>query len=149
MTLLITGGSVGSLQKAPYFGRTWGSGFPPPVSRPARGVKWLDAVSRSVYRASDEVEQEAWLARLDRAADRLELGSDARSRAADLFLSTLPEADRSKRATLAAALYVGCLVAGERRAQGEVADAAGVSRLTVQSRWKELMEEAGLEPPSW
>jgi transcription initiation factor TFIIIB Brf1 subunit/transcription initiation factor TFIIB len=102
-----------------------------------------------VYRASDEVEQEAWLARLDRAADRLELGSDARSWATDLFLSTLPEADRSKRATMAAALYVGCLVAGERRAQGEVAEAAGVSRLTVQGRWKELMEEAGLEPPSW
>jgi transcription initiation factor TFIIIB Brf1 subunit/transcription initiation factor TFIIB len=102
-----------------------------------------------VYRASDEVEHEAWLARLDRAADRLELGTDARSRAADLFLSTLPEADRSKRATMAAALYVGCLVAGERRAQGEVAEAAGVSRITVQSRWKELMEEAGLEPPSW
>ncbi len=149
MTLLITGGSVGLLQKAPYFGRTWGPGGPVPVPRPPRGVKWLDAVPRGVYRASDEVEQEAWLARLDRAADRLELGSDARSRAADLFLSTLPEADRSKRATMAAALYVGCLVAGERRAQGEVAEAAGVSRLTVQGRWKELMEEAGLEPPSW
>ena len=102
-----------------------------------------------MYRASDEVEHEAWLARLDRAADRLELGSDARSRAADLFLSTLPETDRSKRATMAAAIYVGCLVAGERRAQGEVAEAADVSRLTVQSRWKDLMEEAGLEPPSW
>ncbi len=109
----------------------------------------MDRQPGDVYRASDEVEHEAWLARLDRAADRLELGSDARSRAADLFLSTLPEADRSKRATMAAALYVGCLVAGDRRAQGEVADAAGVSRLTVQSRWKDLMEEAGLEPPSW
>jgi len=102
-----------------------------------------------VYRASDEVEHEAWLARLDRAADRLDLGSDARSRAADLFLSELPEADRSKRATLAAALYVGCLVAGERRTQRDVADAVGVSRLTVQGRWKDLMETAGLEPPSW
>ena len=102
-----------------------------------------------MYRASDEVEHEAWLARLDRAADRLGLGSEARSRAADLFLSELPEADRSKRATLAAALYVGCLVAGERRAQGEVAEAVGVSRLTVQGRWKDLMEAAGLDPPSW
>jgi transcription initiation factor TFIIIB Brf1 subunit/transcription initiation factor TFIIB len=102
-----------------------------------------------VYRASDEVEHEAWLGRLERAADRLGLGTEARSRAADLFLSTLPEADRSKRAAMATALYVGALVAGDRRSQGEVAEAADVSRLTVQKRWKDLMEEAGLEPPSW
>lgn len=102
-----------------------------------------------MYRASDEVEHEAWLGRLERAADRLGLGTEARSRAADLFLSTLPEADRSKRAAMATALYVGALVAGDRRSQGEVAEAADVSRLTVQKRWKDLMEEAGLEPPSW
>lgn len=104
---------------------------------------------RDVYRASDQVENEEWLTALDEAADRLGLGSEARSRAADLFLSTVPEEDRSKRAVLAASLYVGALVAGQRRAQGEVADAAGVSRLTVQQRWKDLMEDAGLEPPSW
>lgn len=163
MTLLITPDCGGVIQKAPYFaldrevvarnqqtGST-STGIDGRMSPSGQRyqLKWFGALRRDVYRASDEVEQEAWLARLDRAADRLELGSDARSRAADLFLSTLPETDRSKRATMAAALYVGCLLASERRAQGDVADAVGVSRLTVQGRWKDLMEEAGLEPPSW
>lgn len=102
-----------------------------------------------MYRASDEVENEQWLADLSEVADRLELGEDARSRAADLFLSTVPETDRSKRATMATSLYVGALIAGDRRSQGDVADAAGVSRLTIQKRWKELLEEMGLEPPDW
>ena len=102
-----------------------------------------------VYRASDEVEQEEWLAALDRAAARLDLGAAARSRAADLFLSTLPDEDRSKRTTLAAALYVATLTVGDARSQGEVAHAVGVSRHAVQQRWKDLMEDAGLEPPSW
>lgn len=102
-----------------------------------------------VYRASDEVDNEEWLGVIDRAAERLDLGVEARSRAADLFLSSVPEEDRSKKAVLAAALYVATLAVGERRSQGDVADAVGVSRLAVQQRWKELMQEAGLEPPSW
>ncbi|MCY4729223.1 transcription initiation factor IIB family protein [Natronomonas gomsonensis] len=102
-----------------------------------------------MYRARDHVENEEWLAAIDDAAERLDLGTAARSRATDLFLSTVPEADRSKRATVAASLYAGALIAGERRSQSDVADAAGVSRLTVQKRWKELMAEAGLEPPKW
>jgi transcription initiation factor TFIIIB Brf1 subunit/transcription initiation factor TFIIB len=102
-----------------------------------------------VYRASDEVANEEWLADLEAAADRLDLGTTARSRATDVFLSTLPDSDRSKRATLAASLYVGALVAGDQRSQGEVADAVGVSRLSVQQRWKDVLEEAGLDAPTW
>jgi hypothetical protein len=102
-----------------------------------------------VYRASDERDHREWLDDLEAAADRLDFGTDARSRAADIFLSTVPEEDRSKRATLAAALYVGGLVAGEQRSQRSVADATGVSRLTVQQRWKELVEATGLDPPGW
>ena len=102
-----------------------------------------------MYRARDQVENEEWLAAIDDAAERLDLGGDARSRAVDLFLSTVPEERRSKRATVAASVYTGALIAGERRSQSEVADAVGVARLTVQKRWKDLVEEAGLEPPSW
>jgi transcription initiation factor TFIIIB Brf1 subunit/transcription initiation factor TFIIB len=102
-----------------------------------------------VYRASDEVDNQEWLAELETAADRLGLGTDARSRAADLFLSTNPETDRSKRAVLGAAVYAGALMAGDRRSQAEVAEAVGCSRLSVQGRWKELLEAAGLEPPGW
>jgi transcription initiation factor TFIIIB Brf1 subunit/transcription initiation factor TFIIB len=102
-----------------------------------------------VYRASDEIENEAHLDRLQEAADRLDLGTESRSRATDVFLSNLPEGDRSKEATMAASLYVGALVAGEQRSQGVVADAVGVSRLSIQQRWKDLLETSGLDAPSW
>jgi len=102
-----------------------------------------------VYRASDEVENEQWLGNLETAADRLGLDDETRSRATDLFLSTVPEGERSKKAALAASLYVAGLVAGDRRSQNEVADAVGVSRLSVQQRWKDLLDEAGLDAPDW
>jgi transcription initiation factor TFIIIB Brf1 subunit/transcription initiation factor TFIIB len=102
-----------------------------------------------MYSARDQVENERWLADLDAAGDRLDLGSAARSRAVDLFLSTVPDDERSKPASLAAALYVGALIEGDRRSQGDVADAVGVSRLSVQQNWKDLIEEAGLRKPGW
>lgn len=102
-----------------------------------------------MYRASDRVQNERWLADLQRAADELDLESDARSTAEDLFLSTIPEEDRSKPAAIAASLYAGGLIAGARRSQGAVATAVGVTRLTVQQRWKPLLEDAGLDPPTW
>jgi transcription initiation factor TFIIIB Brf1 subunit/transcription initiation factor TFIIB len=102
-----------------------------------------------MYRASDELDNEAHLDRLQAAADRLDLGTEARSRATDVFLSNLPDDDRSKPATMAASLYVGALVAGEQRSQGSVAEAVGVSRLSVQQHWKELLEASGLDAPSW
>lgn len=102
-----------------------------------------------MYRAGDEVDQREWLTELQAVADRLDLDSAARSTAQDLFLSTLPEEDRSKRASLAASLYAGSLIAGDQRTQTAIADAAGVSRLVIQRRWKDLLTEAGLEPPDW
>lgn len=102
-----------------------------------------------MYSARDRVDNEEWLAELQRAADALELGPEARSVAEDLYLSSVPEQDRSKRAAVAASLYAASLVAGEGRSQGAVADATGVSRLTVQSRWKGLLEDAGLDAPGW
>jgi transcription initiation factor TFIIIB Brf1 subunit/transcription initiation factor TFIIB len=67
----------------------------------------------------------------------------------DLFLSHVPDADRSKPAVAAASLYAGALVAGEERSQSAVADAMDVTRLSVQTRWKDLLRDAGFEPPSW
>ena len=102
-----------------------------------------------MYSARDERDNAEWLATLEAGADRLELGTDARSCARDIFLSAVPERDRSKPAAVAAALYVGTLVAGDQRSQAAVADAIGVSRLAVQNRWKELLDEAGLDAPEW
>jgi transcription initiation factor TFIIIB Brf1 subunit/transcription initiation factor TFIIB len=102
-----------------------------------------------MYSARDELANEEWLTDLERVADRLDLSAPARSRAADLFLSNLPDDDRSKRAVLAASLYVAGLVEGDRRSQGEVAEAADVARLTVQQRWKPILDGAGLDAPGW
>jgi len=102
-----------------------------------------------MYRARNALEQREWLAELEQAADRLELGTEARSNARDLFLSTVPEKERSKRAAVAAGLYAGSLIAGDQRSQRAVADAVGVTRLTIQQRWKSLLQEAGFDVPTW
>lgn len=102
-----------------------------------------------MYRARDRVDNEEWVARLTRAADGLELGSEARSNAVDLFLSNVPDGERSKPAVAAASLYAGALIAGEERSQGSVAAAMDVTRLSVQSHWKALLEESGFQPPEW
>ncbi len=102
-----------------------------------------------MYSARDRVEYEAWLNELEAVADQLELSAEARSCAIDLFLMDVPDADRSKRAVLAASVYAGSLVAGEGRTQGMVAEAADVSRLSIQSRWKDRLDSAGLDAPRW
>ena len=102
-----------------------------------------------MYRARDQVDNAEWLAELDEAADRLGLDETARSRAEDLFLSSVPESDRSKRAVIATSLYAASLLAGDQRSQTVVAEEVGVARLTIQQRWKPLLREAGFEPPDW
>lgn len=102
-----------------------------------------------MHSARDRVEYEPWLQTLEETADKLELTGEARSNAIDLFLMDVPEANRSKRAALATSVYAGSLIAGDGRTQQAVADAVGVSRLSIQQHWKARLEEAGLEPPGW
>jgi transcription initiation factor TFIIIB Brf1 subunit/transcription initiation factor TFIIB len=102
-----------------------------------------------MYRARDRIDNEEWVARLTRAADGLDLGSEARSNAVDLFLSNVPDEERSKPAVAAASLYAGALIAGEERSQSAVAAAMDVTRLSVQGRWKALLEASGFRPPEW
>jgi transcription initiation factor TFIIIB Brf1 subunit/transcription initiation factor TFIIB len=115
----------------------------------APGVKAERALQPAVYTARDRLENEKWLEELQQVADGLEMDAETRTVAEDVFLSSVPESDRSKRATLAASLYAAGLVAGDQRSQGDVAEAADVSRITVQGQWKELLEAAGLDAPDW
>jgi transcription initiation factor TFIIIB Brf1 subunit/transcription initiation factor TFIIB len=115
----------------------------------APGVKAERTLPSPVYTARDRLENEEWLEELQQVADSLEMGAETRTVAEDVFLSSVPESDRSKRATLAASLYAAGLVAGDQRSQGDVAEAADVSRITVQGQWKELLEAAGLDAPDW
>lgn len=102
-----------------------------------------------MYSARDQVENAEWLDELEALGERLNLDPAVRSRAADLFLSNVPDTERSKRAVLATSLYVAGLVEGDRRSQEAVAEAVGVSRLTINQRWKEMLEAQGLDAPGW
>ena len=102
-----------------------------------------------MHSAWDHVEHGHWLEELEAVTEELELSADAKAVAKELFLTEVPDKDRSKRAMLAASVYAGSLIAGDGRTQGAVAAAASVSRLSIQKRWKPLLETAGLEPPQW
>ncbi len=102
-----------------------------------------------MYRARDQVDNAEWLEELEAAVGELELSDDARSYATDLFLSANPDEERSKRPVLAASLYAGALIAGEERSQTVVAEVFGVSRFSIQQRWKDLIDSAGFTVPRW
>jgi len=112
-------------------------------------LKAQRALALRVYTARDRMENQAWLDELQQVADALGLSGETRSVAEDVFLSSVPDEERSKRATMAASVYAAGLVAGEQRSQGDVAEAADVSRITIQGRWKDLLETAGLDAPDW
>jgi len=45
----------------------------------------------------------------------------------------------------AAAIYVACVLSGEKRTQREVADIVGVTEVTIRNRYKEVIEKLGIE----
>jgi len=45
----------------------------------------------------------------------------------------------------AAALYIAAVLQGEKRTQREIADAIGVTEVTIRNRFKELIEKLGIE----
>jgi transcription initiation factor TFIIB len=45
----------------------------------------------------------------------------------------------------AAALYIAAVLGGEKRTQREIADAIGVTEVTIRNRFKELAEKLGIE----
>ena len=45
----------------------------------------------------------------------------------------------------AAAIYVACVLAGEKRTQREVADICGITEVTIRNRYKEIVEKMGIE----
>lgn len=45
----------------------------------------------------------------------------------------------------AAAIYIACVLVGEKRTQREVADICGITEVTIRNRFKELVEKLGIE----
>ncbi len=110
----------------------------------------MTAIERlAVRRASDRREHAEALEELrDRAAE-LDLALGAQVAAEELYLEEVPVSERSRPAVLATCCYTAGLVTGNERPQTEVAEAFGVSRIVIQSRWRDQLRRLGLTPPSW
>ena len=79
--------------------------------------------------------------RVSKVASKVELGEETQRKAVDI----LGEADRLKitvgkdpMGLAAAALYLACLMNGERRTQKVLAEAADVTEVTIRNRYQEL-----------
>ncbi|MFH1228826.1 MAG: transcription initiation factor IIB [Candidatus Aenigmatarchaeota archaeon] len=82
-----------------------------------------------------------------RFASMLGLTDKAQARAIRLLeLAKKYEATSGKGPTgvAAAALYIAAVLEGEKRTQREIADAIGVTEVTIRNRFKELCEKLGL-----
>jgi transcription initiation factor TFIIB len=83
-----------------------------------------------------------------RFSSMLGLSDNAQARAIRLLeLAKKYEATSGKGPTgvAAAALYIAAVLEGEKRTQREIADAIGVTEVTIRNRFKELCEKLGLE----
>jgi len=45
----------------------------------------------------------------------------------------------------AAAIYIACVLVGEKRTQREVADICNITEVTIRNRYKEIVEKLGIE----
>jgi len=102
-----------------------------------------------VHKAKDHVEQSEWISEIGRVAKELNLSARTKSYAVEIYLSNIPEKDRSKPPAIATWIYVGSVIAGEEWSQQEIAEKMGVARVAIQRRWKETLKTAGFDPPSW
>lgn len=83
-----------------------------------------------------------------RFASALELSAETQSRSVEIIEQAQEmelTSGRGPTGIAAASLYVSALLNGEKRTQREVADVAGVTEVTIRNRYKELLEELGLE----
>ncbi len=83
-----------------------------------------------------------------RFSSELNLNPETTTKAVEILKSALKKEITSGKGPMgiaAAALYVAALLTGQKRTQREVADVAGVTEVTIRNRYKELLEELGLE----
>ncbi len=83
-----------------------------------------------------------------RFASALRLNPETQSHAIEILEEAQKKeltSGRGPTGIAAAALYVAALLHGEKRTQREVADVAGVTEVTIRNRYKELLEQLGLE----
>ena len=86
--------------------------------------------------------------KVSKVASKVELGEETQRKAVEI----LGEADRLKitvgkdpMGLAAASLYLACIMNGEKRTQKIIAEAAGVTEVTVRNRYKELKRTLNLD----
>lgn len=85
---------------------------------------------------------------IPRFASALKLSAETQSKSIEILeMAQKSEltSGRGPTGIAAAALYVSALVHGEKRTQREVADVAGVTEVTIRNRYKELLDDLGLD----
>ncbi len=83
-----------------------------------------------------------------RFASALKLTGEIQSKAIDILKEAADKelvSGRGPTGVAAAAIYIAATMANERRTQREVAEVAGVTEVTIRNRYKELVEELGLD----
>ena len=86
--------------------------------------------------------------RISKVASKADIGEETQRKAVEI----LGEADRLKITSgkdpmglAASALYLACIMTGESRTQSVIAEAAGVTEVTIRNRYKELQRVLNLD----
>ena len=83
--------------------------------------------------------------------DELQLSSRTQKRAEAILVGAAQAgltARKAPESLMAAALYIACILEGERRTQGDISQVIGVSANTIQSRYKQLVQELHIKSKS-
>ncbi len=85
---------------------------------------------------------------IERIAGNLNISMKSQQLAWEIIQKAQEErltAGKDPKGLAAAALYIVCIQCGEKRNQEEIADVAGVTKLTVRNRYKELKQALNIE----
>jgi len=108
------------------------------ASLPMGGVNWMKSPQVSEYDLAQYV-------------DELRLSSKTRKRAQVILRDAEQEGLTSLKAPeslMAAALYIACILEGERRTQGDIGQVTGVSAKTIYTRYKQLVQKLHIKSKS-
>ncbi len=82
-----------------------------------------------------------------RAVSRLKLGQKTAGKIKELYKKALRKdlvIGRGPQGVVAAIVYIACELTGEKRTQKDIADALGVTEVTIRNRYKEIARELNL-----
>lgn len=85
---------------------------------------------------------------IPRVVTRLKLGDKTISKVNELFEMAMKKdlvIGRGPQGVVAAIIYISCELTGEKRTQKDIAEALGVTEVTIRNRYKEIAKKLGVE----